>query len=399
MKITKNLMSIVLLLVLFLGLGASASANGFTKHNGKIVKHGHMKKKKCENFFFDALGDFVYFGGPEEDAIQHLIDDVINQEKPAFVVHIGDFQNSPKRLGLPGSVPIALIEEQMLPHRDFWWQIKAPFIVTPGDNDWFDTIVSPRPGPIPGTPPFPPNPDPIGTLNAFRDVWYEQGTNAKFPFKVISQPEEFPEFSDYIENKRWSYNKILFVTIHTIAGNNGLVPPDSVFEEARQAIINEASGPTGRIAANLAWLNKAFDVAERQCARGLVIITHADPDFDFESEEDPVVSLEGYASELKTIRDRSVANIPNHLQVLFIYGGTHIFKVNKPFPLLGEYPPYDFIDFVPGQTFVPNLTAVVVPGSSRGGLRGPSTGPGRVKINVNFDSPGLFEIYSSLTTQ
>ncbi|MBS0637765.1 MAG: hypothetical protein JSS12_09655, partial [Verrucomicrobia bacterium] len=217
-----------------------------------------LEAKECKNFSFDAIGDAIY-QEEEVGAWDHIINNVINKEHPAFVVHVGDFQIDPRGLDFPNPLPIALTESQILEKRDYWWQIKAPLIVTPGDNDWSDTIADPS-APPPGSPPYPPNRYPLQTLNAFRDVWYQQGTNVKFPFHVVSQPHEFPEFEDYIENKRWIYNDVVFVTIHTIAGDNGLDPADSIYPEARQAIIDEASGPTGRIAANLAWLNRAFDV-------------------------------------------------------------------------------------------------------------------------------------------
>ncbi len=351
-----------------------------------------LEAKECKNFSFDAVGDAVYLE-EEIDAWEDIIQDVINKEHPAFVVHVGDFQIDPRGLDLPATaLPIALTENQIIEKRNFWWKIKAPLIVTPGDNDWSDTIADPT-GPPPGNPPYPPNPDPIGTLNAFRNVWYEQGTNVKFPFKVVSQPDEFPEFYDYIENKRWCYHDIVFVTINTISGDNGLDPADSIYPEARQDIIDEASGPNGRIAANQAWLNKAFDVAQRKGARGLVIVTQAYPGF-YDGGVSP-----GFEDELTTIRNRTIDNIPNNLQVLFVYGDLHFFNVDKPLPLLGDSPVYDFSSYIPGQTFVPNFTSVIVPGPSEGGFSGPSSGPGRVKINVNFDAPGLFEIYSSLTTK
>ncbi len=375
MKLPKNLYSFAML------LGALFCTTGLDAHSDK---------KDCEkNFFFDAIGDAVY---QEEEVSEwkRIIKHVINKENPAFVVHVGDFQIDPRGLDFPDPLPVALTEGQILPKRDFWWHIKAPLIVTPGDNDWSDTIADPA-GTPPGSPPYPPNPDPIATLNAFRSVWYEQGRNAHFPFKVVSQPLEFPEYSDYVENKRWCYNGIIFVTIHTISGDNGLEPADSPFEEARQAIIDEASGPTGRIAANEVWLNRAFDIAEEEHARGLVIITQAYPGF-YDGEISP-----GFDAQLRTIRDRTRDNLEHNLQVLFVYGDLHYFNVDKPLPLLGTSPIYDYSSYIPEQRFLPNFTSVVVPGPALGGFSGPSSGPGRVKILVNFDSPGLFEIYDSLT--
>jgi hypothetical protein len=120
--------------------------------------------------------------------------------------------------------------------------------LTPGDNDWADTVRDPVN-----------NPDPIGTLNALRTLFYG-ANNVEFPFNVISQPEEFPEFFEYIENRRWeiaqapraqsarqaSSCRIVFATVHTISDDNGLA-------HSSQAVRDEAAR---RIAANQAWLEK-----------------------------------------------------------------------------------------------------------------------------------------------
>jgi len=360
----------------------------YTCYDKHPYHKGEYNHNKCKNFFFDVVGDLVYHSGVEEEATQKLIDNVINKECPLFVVHVGDFQGSPISFANPNPVPIALNENQWKLKRDFWFQIKVPFIVTPGDNDWMDTIMDPVGSPI-GNSPFPPNGNPIVSLNAFRKVWYKQGTNVKFPFKVISQPNEFPQFSDYIENKRWYWNGVVFVTIHTVAGNNGLSPA-SAPSEVREAIISEALGPNGRIAANEAWLNKAFDIAEKKYVRGLVIMTQADPHI----LQDRLI--EGFKSELRIIRDRSVSNIKKNLQVLLIHGDTHVFTVNKKFPLLGKYPPYPYNISDQAQTFVPNLTVIQISGS---GPDPPGSGASRVKIEVDLNSFGLFKIYHSLTTK
>lgn len=351
------------------------------------------KKKHCKrNFYFDAVGDLTYLGD-EVEPMQKIIDHVINKECPLFTVHVGDAQPDTRQLNFPDLDPLAVAidQNQWTTKRNFWYQIKSsPVIFTPGDNDWADTIGDPGPGPFPGPPPYPPNSDPLATLQAIRDVWYPE-TNAKKCFKIISQAEESVEFSEYKENRRWCCNGVVFVTIHTISGNNGLSPINSPFEEAREAIIQESEK---RIQANAAWLNIAFDIAEKKCARGLVIMTHANP---FDDVIEPGRGT-GYYEQLRIIRDRSIANLENNLQVLFLYGDTHQFAVNKLFPLLGEFPPYRY-ELLPGQTFVPNITCVQVPGSNTQGLAFPDrTGPGRVKIEVDFKSKGLFKVYSSLTT-
>jgi len=337
-------------------------------------------KSSC-NFFFDALGDLTY-SQEDYDAVVILINKVINKEKPAFVIHIGDTQPSPRGLSRPGItwLPIALNEEQFIAKRNLWWTIKSPFFITPGDNDWTDTIEAPSPNIImPWTPPYPPNPDPISTLEAFRTVFYRQGMNKQPRFQVCTQ-------RNFIENKRWIYRDVIFMTVHTVSGNNGLNPNNSPFPEARQAIIDESQI---RINANLDWINRAFDLAEELQLRGLVIATQAAFDFFNPSS--------GFSAMIKLIRDRTLYNynLKNSMQVLFIYGDAHEFKVSKPLPISGTYPPLEVLR--PDANALPNFTAICVPGAAY--KENTFIGfPGRVKISVDFNSQGLFSVYTSLNT-
>lgn len=354
------------------------------------AKNCHKNKKPC-NFYFDAFGDTAYTQAQEVQLID-LIQNTINKEKTAFVVHIGDMQPDP--LGVSASIPsasIALNETQFRQKRNILWMIKHPFILTPGDNDWSDTI-HPLAGPLPGSAPFPPNSDPIGTLESLRNVFYREGTNTKFCFKVVSQPDEQPEYSEFIENKRWIYNNVVFVTLNTISGNNGLnpgpipQPPTAPFQQAITDIINESQGTggfQGRINANQAWLARAFDIAESISARGLVIFTQGGINANFVSPSS------GYAPMLQLLRDRTLAAAPQ-LKVLFIHGNQHLFGMSKPLPETGAYPPGTTL-----SDYLENFTAILVPGPSfppnPPSFPNPQYGAmGRVRIKVDFNDPGLF---------
>lgn len=213
------------------------------------------KSKGCScNFFFDAVGDHNY----DETARNFnriLIDEVINVEKPKFVVHAGDIAG-PDPAGFAvvaqGWLPTAITAAQQLPSRTFWWTLNSPFFVTPGDNDWSDTIRAPG-GPLPpGPAPYPPNPNPLATLADFRDVFYNQGMNVQPCFTVVSQPDEQLKYSEFVENKRWVYRNIVFVTVHTVSGNNGLNPSASPFPSAMKDVKNETATAifVGSIAGN-----------------------------------------------------------------------------------------------------------------------------------------------------
>lgn len=380
-----------------------------TKHSGLCSKKMVNKKLKKytrdtpprskSHFSFAAMGDTAYYL-QDEAGLTKLIDQVINKEKLAFVVHLGDQQNDPYGTA-PGdssspSSSIAIKESQFIPKRDALWKIKHPFLITPGDNDWSDTIRSLE-APVAGLPPYPPDPNPLETLENFRNVYYRSGTNVKFPFKVVSQPQEQSEFSDYIENKRWIYQDIVFVTIHAIGGNNGLEPGPSIYPQAIQAIIDESlgnSGFQGRIAAGESWLSRAFDVADAIDAKGIVIFTHAPTNslsrgvYDFRN---PTTGFEGL---LRIMRNRTLLALTQQRQVLLCFADGHLFTVSKPLPIGGSYPPTDTT--ATDLNLLPNFTAIQVPGSSFNTVTGAQ---GRVKVTVDFNSKGLFNIYSSVTTR
>ena len=369
--------------------------------NGLYGKRQSIKKKSNKNrgFSFAVMGDTAYYMQDEERLIR-LIHHVLNKEELAFVVHVGDQQNDPSGtdIGLSStpSTPIALTAAQFIPKRHILWQIRHPFIITPGDNDWADTIREPD-GPLIGQAPFPPNPDPIATLESFRDVYYRQGTNVKFPFKMVSQSKEQPQYSEFIENKRWIYQGIVFLTLHTISLNNGLEPGPSPFPSAVQAVIDESVGNgsfQGRINAGEAWLTEAFNVADAIDAKGIVIFTHVPTSgtsmrgvYDFRTPTG------GYEGLMTIMRNRTLECLPKKRQVLVCFGDGHFFTISKPLPVGGTYPPTDTT--AQDLNLLPNFTAIETPGSSFTRITGAQ---GRVKIEVDFKKPSLFSIYSSVNT-
>ncbi|MGZ9156368.1 MAG: hypothetical protein ACXW6J_24030, partial [Candidatus Binatia bacterium] len=66
------------------------------------------------------------------------------------------------------------------------------------------------------------------------------------------QQSKDPKYSKYSENARWTFNDILFVTIHTVGSNNNLGRTREMDAEYAE-----------RNAANLAWLKESFDLARR----------------------------------------------------------------------------------------------------------------------------------------
>jgi hypothetical protein len=324
---------------------------------------------ECKPFSFAALGDTAYTPDAERELVE-LITDTLNHEPTRFVVHVGDFQADPRTATNFPAALLATTTSQLQRPRDILFSLNKPFILTPGDNDWADTVRPPVN-----------NPDPIGTLNAVRTLFYSS-TNVEFPFDVVSQPEEFPEFFEYIENRRWeiaqprrakSANdsrscRIVFATIHTISDDNGLA-------HSSQAVRDESAR---RVLANQAWLENAFKVAAKEGARGVVIFTQA------------AINFASPSAGFKPMMDLLTAKAEEFdpaLQILLIYGETHQFVANKPLPGSIIVSPTGAIRFRQRE----NFTAIQVPGFPQGN----PGATGRIKVNVNFADPDLFGLYLS----
>lgn len=207
-----------------------------------------LRKKIPPNFSFAALGDTNYTVEQDVDYLE-LMKNVINEEKPVFLVHVGDINADPAAFEIPSApgqtwLSIDTRDYQMIDTRNYWWtNLDVPFIIVPGDNDWSDQIKIPL-GPLPpgqGASDLP-NLQPVQTLDEFRQVWYGDGMNVEPSFEIVRQSNEYPQqYSDFVENARWVYRDIVFVILHTISGNNGLSPSASPSPTARQAVLNETA--------------------------------------------------------------------------------------------------------------------------------------------------------------
>ena len=80
------------------------------------------------------------------------------------------------------------------------------------------------------------------------------------PITLVSQAQIQPAFSAFVENQRWVYNDVLFVTLHTVGSNNN-------FETRDPKAIKEFFE---RDATNIAWIQAAFDEARNKNLTAIV---------------------------------------------------------------------------------------------------------------------------------
>jgi hypothetical protein len=176
----------------------------------------------------------------------------------AFVAHDGDVggPGEPCDDGTLGAV------------RDVFDGFAAPFVYTPGDNEWQNCD------------------DPRGRLAALRSTFF----SAPMGQGALSVQRQEP----YVENARWVVGGVHFATLN--------VP-----------------GPTGGgvdTAAEQAWLNETFDAAEATGSHGVMIIWQDNP-------------FDGTANRtlLATLERRTVAFAR---PVVLVHGDTHSHTLDHP---------------------------------------------------------------------
>jgi hypothetical protein len=257
----------------------------------------------AETFTFVALGDMPY-GKPEEVyAPYEALIGAVNASKPAFSIHIGDIKS--------GST---LCSNEMLDQqRAYLDSFESALVYTPGDNEWTDCHRKNAGG-------F----DPLERLSYLRSTFFgdPHKTRGKVPMSVESQAIVMAgEFADFPENARFSTEGVLFVTAHVVGSNNN-------FEVRDQKAVDEYFA---RNAANVAWLNSAFDKAIAEKAPAVVVAFQADMfEFDFNAFDDEAFARHSGFFDFGSALATRAAEFGK--PVLIVYGDSHIFRVLRPFP-------------------------------------------------------------------
>jgi hypothetical protein len=294
---------------------------------------------------FIALGDLPY--GKDDSAgfrYRQLIA-TINQSRHEFSIHVGDIKS--------GSSVCS--DEELLRQREHFNLYERPVIYTPGDNEWTDCHRKSNGGY-----------DPLERLARLRSVFFSSlSSMGKRSMQVATQPQEQPQFSQFVENRRWQKNSILFLTVHIVGSNNN-------FESRDPKAVAEFFD---RDRANIGWINAAFDLAERENLEAIVIAFQADV-LESASRFSQFPSHSGFkASVGDTIipRSRKFGR-----PVLLISGDSHEFKFGQPFTIQGES--------------VSNLYQLVVPGNQ-------DVRAVQVTIDARSTSPFSLSMISPITHQ
>ena len=294
----------------------------------------------AQPFTVGLIGDVPYFTPPgvEDPSFQGL-QKRINQANLDLLVHVGDIKS--------GGSPC---NDAMFTDRQKRFQaFKAPFLYTPGDNEWTDCHRVAAGG-------F----DPLERLAALRKRFFsENALKPLRPFGLEFQAKD-PDYKEFVEHLRFHHQGITFLTLHMVGSQNGKKKFDPHSKQKRKNAHDQEV--KRREEAVLSWLKEGFAAARKNKSKGVIVVTHANPGLERdprEKEQKPFrFFLEAFAREL-----RSFAG-----EVLLVHGDSHYFRVDKP--LIQEQ-------------FFPNLTRVEVFGD---------VNLHWVKVKVDAESPLVFAI-------
>lgn len=266
----------------FLGLSATFVSSTIAQPSYNSVDE--------RRFDFALIGDLPY-DARQEAKFQELIQD-INKSSVRFVVHDGDFKS--------GS---SLCSDELFQQRiQELQQFRFPLFYIFGDNEWTDCH-RPAAGGF----------DPIERLAKLRELLTQGNQSLGQQTTALTRQSDNSQYSKFRENIRWTAGNVLFAGVHVVGSNNNLgrnAENDAEYAE--------------RNAAGLAWLKQAFAEAKANNNLGLVIVIHANPNFDLQPTNSERTGFNDFINTLQ-------AELQEYSKpVMLVHGDSHYFRIDKP---------------------------------------------------------------------
>ena len=235
-------------------------------------------------FRFLAIGDTPY-SEAEDIQLRKLLKQS-EQEDFAFLIHVGDIKS--------GDDPCSdtLLENM----RELFHNYPKPVVYSIGDNEWTDCHST--------------GGNPIERLAKLRQRFFADQDILRLQELQTKHQSDCAQFTPYVENYRFTKSDVLFVVIHVCGSSNNK-------RTGNPASMKEF---TERNAANLAFLKESFQKAHEKQLAGVVIVMHANPDFENGQAD-------GFQETIALIRDL-VAEYPG--PVVCIHGDSHQHRIDQP---------------------------------------------------------------------
>jgi hypothetical protein len=309
-------------------------------------------------FAFGIVGDIPYNRAQEAEYTRVIAE--MNARDLAFVAHIGDAMADPRPYERdPSLARMPCTDENYAYVLETLQSIRHPTVLTPGDNDWSDVVQFKTT-----------KMDPLERLQKLRATFYPKGRSLGQRTMAVASQAQDSAHAKFVENLTWTVQGMRCATLHVVGSNdNSRTAPGE--QKERQA-------------ADIAWLRRAFATAKAEASPGLVLITHANPEFEnrwtpslAERYTRSVRGAQAPKSPATTPYDGLLDALIEEMQgyakpVLYVHGDTHIYRTGKP--LLNPKT----------QRFFENLTRLETFGWPDSGW---------VRVVVNPANRELFEIH------
>lgn len=256
-------------------------------------------------FDFALIGDTPYDALQETNLFPNMIDE-LNQAQLAFVVHNGDIKS--------GSSPCT--DEYFEACAKQFATIRPPFIYLFGDNEWSDC------GKV-KTNAF----DPEERLEKLRALFTQGDVSLGQRTIPLLRQSKTPAFSKFRENVRWVDGRIVFAGLNVPGDDNHFGTPEFA----------------PRNAANIAWIQEAFALANREKFHAVMIIMQANPHFEIGATNRV---RRGFNEMLQVLERETLAF---GKPVVLVHGDSHYFRIDQP--LLGTRSKRRIENFTRVETF------------------------------------------------
>jgi hypothetical protein len=236
-----------------------------------------------------------------------------------------------------------------------------PLVFTPGDNEWTDCHRANNGGYVP-----------TERLDKLRDVFFPvPGRTLGVNARAVATEAADPAYGAFVENVMWTQSEVVFSALNVPGSNNDLVPWFGVtpLSAAQQDEYD------GRLAADLEWINKAFNAARKTHAKGVALLMQADMWDTAAAAGGGLAGFDPLVRRIGTLAKQFGG------PVLILQGDSHAYRVDHPFT--GTDPLYPLHPLAPPDLEAPNVTRVVVDGSSEAN--------NYLKLTVDPADPDVFD--------
>ena len=272
---------------------------------------GAQAQAAPKSFSFGLWGDMPYKKAGDDAKLPAVLQS-INRSDIAFSIYDGDIKDGSSKC----------TDDVYSDALKMFATLVKPVVYVPGDNEWTDCHRINNGGY-----------DGIERLNYLRKVMYPSHNSLGQNTLALEHQGKLGE--KYVENTRFVHGGVVFVGINQPGSNNNLIMSEKECKNksARDNAQCDASNAEylERDSANVAWMQASFAAAKAQNAAGIVVVTQADPGFDWPETEDVDESKDPAVSGYRHFMSKLVEQTEQYAgQVLFVHGDTHFFKLDKP---------------------------------------------------------------------